>query len=263
MFIPGVGGIIVYWFECFMCSKAIGYLRNIMDEEELTEYIQLLKCAKPVCTFTIQCHHEENNGQGGSHRVNTHFAKTHYPILHHTDETSLPSQMLPSDCNDKTVIILCKFPLDFHPGDEETAVDYPVFRERFYQENTGDKQQDKKEFFEVEGARYSKHGTIVLTSGNTGKESALPFYMKVQWFVLASLLFLSVPYRKYMYSHTRKMTWSITKHFSKLSDWTAEPMNSLRPSTDTSLAAPLPPCIPMTCQDASSLEGYSCDLGCN
>jgi len=81
----------------------------------------------------------------------------------------------------------------------------------------------------------------VLTGDDTDKQSALPFYMNTRYFVLASLLFMSVPYRKYMYSQTRKISWRVTKHFSRNepSTWTAGPIKSLKFSTDASLAAAL------------------------
>jgi len=267
--------IIWYWIECFCKSKTMKYLSNIMDEKEFSAYIVSLQSANPACSFSIQNYHMETrtrttrDSDGNSHtetyqaRVNTHFAATQYPILGHTDETLAPTQMialfhlnasgahgdlehgeaanrLPKESEKpKVMVLLCKFPIDFLPRDTETESDYPVFADRFYQANTTDSCQDKHEVHQLEGAQLKERVMCVLTSDDTDKHSALPFYMNKTYFVLASLLCMSVPYRKYMYSQTRKSTWRVTKHFSRKepSTWTAGPIKSLHFSTDASLAA--------------------------
>jgi len=267
--------IICYWIECFCASKTMKYLSNIMDQKEFSAYIVSLQSANPACRFSIQNYHMETrtrtttDSDGNSKtetyqaRVNTHFAATQYPILGHTDETLAPTQMialfhliasgahgdlehgeaanrLPKESEKpKVMVLLCKFPIEFLPRDTETESDYPVFRDRFYQANTTDSRQDKNEVHQLEGAQLKERVMCVLTSDDTGKHSALPFYMNKTYFVLASLLCMSVPYRKYMYSQTRKSTWRVTKHFSRKepTTWTAGPIKSLHFSTDASLAA--------------------------
>eukprot|EP00929_Paragymnodinium_shiwhaense_P059643 TRINITY_DN29863_c0_g1_i1.p1 TRINITY_DN29863_c0_g1~~TRINITY_DN29863_c0_g1_i1.p1 ORF type:complete len:616 (+),score=114.66 TRINITY_DN29863_c0_g1_i1:161-2008(+) len=263
----GTALILMYYFECFVMSKACSYVTNVMKPDEFIAYVKKVQQASPQCTFDIQNYHYEtrkdSDGKNKRVRVNTHHARMNYPVKGFTDETLSPDAMiamfhlmksgeadLDLEANEliqkkkkqkeRPMVLLCKFHLDFHPRDEHTESDFPSVMRQFYADNIKDTQYDQREVESlVEQPDLLSHCTVLLAADSSNAEDALPWYMQTSTFVIASLLFCSVPMRLYMYRKTQKTTWNITKHFSTVDEeaWEAEPMYSLRNSENRALAA--------------------------
>lgn len=164
---------IIYLTECFNCSKAGNYLRNVCGQKSFAKYVEKLQESSPKVSFTINCYHYEQrtktdskgNSSTHSEQVITHTASMDYRIGSHKDETLSPQQMLAmfhlqhGTCRledaekggikyvvkksaQQALILLCAFPVDFHPHNASEESQYAASRSKFYAENIRDKHQD-------------------------------------------------------------------------------------------------------------------------
>jgi len=265
---PLIGGFLVfaYLFESFFASKNFKALCSVMSEQELIHYIQKLQESEPQIEFCIQNYHTQKRErivrgkdgielkEGFKERVNTHSASMIYPIIGHTDETLSPQEMVAmfhlmydSKASGKiaqkkdeghALLLICKFSLDLKPRDEASEADLPKKREDFYKKNTMDKQQEKWERHTLRGCSLKEYCMVVLHTAGTHKHTK-PWWMSITIYVLSTIMFLSVVFRKVMNENTHKTTWFVTKHFSVLdaSTFTKYPIHTHKASKDKTLSA--------------------------
>jgi len=287
-----VGGalVLIYLLEGFVLSTTFRALNTIMSEEELVAYIKNLQEATPEITFTIQNWHSETrqrrvtDRQGVERietyqqRVNTHSASMDYHIAGHTDETLSPQQMVAmfhlsydADGNVRqsevnrgtTLLLMCHFPVNLVPRDEQTEADFPSTRNQFYAANTTDTQQDKSERHTLSGCMHRDYALVVLHTGGVDRHTT-PWWMNPCIYCCFTFIFLSVLYRIVFNAKTQRTTWTVTKHFSILDpvQFEKDPKLSLRDGNDKRLAAAMKPAAQRAHELVPCFPGEQPDQAC-
>lgn len=187
-----------------------------------------------------------------------------YPVRGHTDETLTLTQMLlmihfmnhPDRLQDSNITVsqfihkehgkwcfcfpraskelwLCHFEKKFMPRDRETADNFKVTQDKFWKENTRDLQTSTSTRETLSDVNFFPFVMACLDTRTT-KSHSRPLWMNRFCFILATFCLLSIPYRSFLFSKGRKVTWDITKHYSILDPtrFSSEPMDSLKHSKD-------------------------------
>lgn len=262
-----MAGLLCYFLYLtdMCCSKPCSYLTNIQSESKFAEYIQKLQKASPIIEFHIQNYHYEtehhkNGKRTRTRRVKTHSASATFPMTGFSDETLSPDQTIAmfhllhhkgvkeeqgllhetvfhGDTGEKKLILTCRFPLQFLPRDAATEAQFSRFREDFYQRNSTDIMQEKKETIRLDFP-HRQFAMVVMSSAGSG-DAETPWWMSWSWHVLSHLCFLGLPFRMYLYSNTQKVVWHVRKHFSVLpqQQWQSIPMKSWQHSKSSMVSS--------------------------
>lgn len=254
--IVGVAAYLLYFVESYCFSTAQYYLKNVLNEKEFVEYLSHIQTAKPRATFKISCYHYEKRDDK-RRTVTTHSATMRYPVKGHIDETLSPVQTLAmfhllhdgeqdgdletgennlKRQNLKSMIVLCRFPLEFHPTSDNVEQHYASTRDEFWEKNTRDQYQDTEEEHSVDGHR---EYVMVILKGGTDDSTERPWWMHRGPFFLSTLCLMSVPYRLLLYSKCIRTDWTVLKHFSHepLQDDQDAPKHSRKHRTDAASRA--------------------------
>jgi hypothetical protein len=256
----GVAAYLVHLCVTGCLNKASRYLSNVMNEKQFHDYIVAAQQAPPCLKWTIQCYHYETRtrtvtDQDGKsrtetykERVNTHYAETCYDVKGFLDETLSAQQTLAmfhllhdgtlddvdvekgtykGSKSKRTLVLLCHFPIEFHPASQECHDDYYQKLETFYAENNRDTHCDKRELRYLPSISYIERAMIVL-NGDDVENASRPFWMNYPFYFLCCLFLMSVPYQLLLYSRTQKCEWLFLKHFSNrpCHEWSEPPMRS-------------------------------------
>lgn len=256
-------------------GKACSFLSNVQSEEDFLDYVETLQQSEPVISFHVQNYHYETrtrevhkkDSRGHrrttqetyQERVNTHSASQSYPIAGFTDETLSPLQTVAmfhlvhqtgsiekdtlshktvsvQSTGERKLILLCSFPLEFHPRDLETQNNRYQFEQDFFRIHSTDMFQDKS----VSHALNCPHAerAMVILSSDGRDVTSKPWWMSRAWLFLSTVFLVGVPFRAYVYRKAEKIVWAVTKHYSSCvpSSWAGEPIHSLKQSSDEALA---------------------------
>mmetsp|Transcript_69061 Transcript_69061/g.174063 ORF Transcript_69061/g.174063 Transcript_69061/m.174063 type:complete len:598 (-) Transcript_69061:150-1943(-) len=253
----------VYLIEAVCISEVLSYLANVLNEREFSDYIKHVQAAEPCMHFGITCYHYEAyqqtmhvNGvdvtKTKTRRVNSHSSTMRYPVQCQVDETLSPEQTLAmfhllhdgqqhidsekgaanlKGRKMKTMILMCRFPLEFHPANEKTKQHYTSTRDSFWERNTRDQHQEKSEKNYLGGHR---EYVMAILKGGTDHSTDRPWWMHRLPYFLATICLMSLPYRFLLVSKCRSIDWTILKHFSHepLQDDQEPPMHSRKYGTD-------------------------------
>jgi hypothetical protein len=228
-----------------------------------------MQVAPPCISFSIQNWHNETrierrtDSEGKVHtetkqvRVNTHKASMKYPVVGYEDETLSPDQTLAmfhllndgqvhtdsekgeadlKNHKPKAMVILAHFPLEFNAVSAAASHHYDFTKQSFYQRNTTDVHQDKKENRYMDNHR---EYVVVSLKGGTADSHETQWWMNAGAYYLCSLALMALPYRLFMYSQVQKTEWTIMKHFSHepVATWREPPLKSRRYRTDAASRA--------------------------
>lgn len=268
--------VLVLWsfvmIEALCCSKTSQYLQHICCEESFERYVDRLQESDPDISFAIQNYHMETRtvtsapdaqGKTTQHteqvRVNTHHADRAYHVAAHLDETLSPKQMVAlfhllhgsgsigeTDAEDtsftvnstgeQVLILLCHFPIHFHPYNSRELVRYDSTRDNFWRSNTTDISQDKRTTHRLRFDAFTERMMVILSTSSS-ESTTRPMWMNYWAYALCSACLLSIPYRLFLFRSTVARTWDVTKHFtSNPQDLAQDPDESLKHSSDLLLS---------------------------
>jgi len=207
--------LLVYCYEVLRSPEWF-FLAHIKPAESATEYIERLKATPPSIYWDLTAYHmqtmehetmEEFRDEQGrvqqrlrkesyEERVNTHTARCLVQVSA-WDDISEPLSINLQDYEVTKILFEKKFSF----ADHESKMRYE--EKKFIQLNSKDTHYDLTTSFEIPGFE-----PRILAAAHPG---LMPEKLRLQWFVLASLCLLTVPYRLWFSSITGACTHCIHK----------------------------------------------------
>jgi hypothetical protein len=183
---------IMYWFEVFL-SDYSRYLWNMKSATEVHNYVDKMKLNQPIITFSIRCYHEQ-----GDHE-------------HKFDVETFSEEMefKYDKCVDRTEdLVYTQFDLigiyfryHWSFGDRYSINFFENEKQKFIDKH---KDKDKKYKFDVRTVLPGFRSNILMAQ----RKSSL---LSWGWYILSSLMCLSVPYRLWMDSKSVRSRMNLVK----------------------------------------------------
>ncbi|XP_078380020.1 uncharacterized protein LOC144662966 [Oculina patagonica] len=189
--------------ESFFCEE-LEYLKNIIEDESASEYIQRMHDVPPKINMVVECYHLGMTAEGFSYDIVTYSDRDVFSFDSWDDvsEREMPSN---------TALMRVKIDSSIQFGDQETTDCYDREVAEIYRRNF---ERDHK-------INMIKYSPIKEVPGVNKRFSAYadlsmkPFWIRPLFFWIATLLYMSWPYRWLFRAKTAKIYYVLKKKVYK------------------------------------------------